>query len=54
MARTHVGLEQHEVVARIACAQLRDPLGRFPVGDARIGEPRKREDVRVVFASTLS
>ncbi|ENN86178.1 hypothetical protein RHSP_33602 [Rhizobium freirei PRF 81] len=47
MAGIHVGLQQDRRVARRLVAQLGDPLGWFPIGDARVGEATKRKDRRI-------
>ena len=47
MAGIEVDLEQHRIAAGRVVAQLRDPLGRFPIGHAGIGQACDREDRRV-------
>jgi len=50
VAGLHVRLEQHDVVVGLLVAELRDVLGRLPVGHARIVEPRGHEHGRIRLA----
>ena len=51
MAGAHVGLEIERVGVGLGGAELRHPLGRLPIGDARIGEAGEREDRRIVLGA---
>ena len=53
MACTHVGLHQQQVVVGLQLAQLGDPFGGFPIGHARIVQPRCHHQRRVIARSHL-
>src|SRR5438309_11699652 len=48
---THLSLEQDRTISAVACPQLRHPLRRLPVGDARIVETSHDEDGWVLRAA---
>ena len=53
MACAHVGLQQQQVVVGLHFAQAGDPLGRFPIGHARIVEAGGHQHRRVVLGHHL-
>ena len=54
MAGAHVDLQELEIVVGARRAQPRRPLGRLPIGDARIVEAAGDQHRRIGLARTLS
>ena len=53
MAGAHIGAQQHRPAAAHGGAQPRDPLCRFPIGDARIGQPAHGQNRRIVLGRDI-
>ncbi len=53
MASAHVGLEDQHVLICLGGPQLGDPLGRLPIGDARIVQPGSDHQRRIGLCAHL-
>ncbi len=49
MAGVHVGLEQEKVAVGLERPKPGDPFGRLPVGNARVGQAGRHQNMRIVL-----